>query len=345
MKYSFFLLFFCGFTNFGLAQTNTFQQYQNAANQSYTAKNYNQAIKYYQAAISLNPTSAQSFQGLGNCYYALGQYNDALTDYKKSLTLNPGNIQLSQFIDALQSKLGANNTVTSSSSTQPLTGNILDKSSNKMDASNPLIPGKIVWDAGLAYWFSSWDDYQQIWGPSVPTTGTPYGLELDLGLDFNVSPQFSLGAQLQGLARTGAELQIGTSINEQWNTFVIGGALSPKFVLPMNETTNLVSHLELGYYTLLGSAKISGSETASANLGASNIGGLIEEDIEFVFGKRSWALDIGIGYRFLTMSPVTVSNETLNGTPVASHTYLDAYGNDVFFDFSGFRLNTTLRFF
>jgi Tetratricopeptide repeat len=100
------VLFLAGMTGPVWAQDQSSQDIQ-AANAAYGSQNYDQAISDYQAALQGNPNSWQAYQGMGNCYYAKGQYNDALTQYNQALALNPNNPQLSQFVQALQAKVGA----------------------------------------------------------------------------------------------------------------------------------------------------------------------------------------------------------------------------------------------
>src|ERR1035441_11072724 len=68
--------------------------YLQAGNTFYSQKNYNQAIRYYQAAVQFNANSWQAYQGLGGCYYAKGDNGNALANYQKSLDINPNNTQI-----------------------------------------------------------------------------------------------------------------------------------------------------------------------------------------------------------------------------------------------------------
>jgi hypothetical protein len=79
-------------------------QYLQAGNTFYSQKNYDQAIRYYQAATQMNANSWQAYQGLGGCYYAKGDNSNALKNYQKSLDINPNNPQVSQFVTYLKSQ-------------------------------------------------------------------------------------------------------------------------------------------------------------------------------------------------------------------------------------------------
>jgi hypothetical protein len=97
------LSFFLTSTTALFAQA-TADQYLAAGNQLYAAKNYPQAIQYYQASVQLNPNSAAAYQGLGNCYYLQGQKDQALDNYQKALNLDPTNASLASFVQALKAQ-------------------------------------------------------------------------------------------------------------------------------------------------------------------------------------------------------------------------------------------------
>ncbi|HUO56873.1 MAG TPA: tetratricopeptide repeat protein [bacterium] len=84
----------------------TSADYYQAGVQLYNQRNYAQAIQYFSAALSLDPNNAGALQGRANCNYTQGQYQQALDDYQKVQAINP-TPQLSQFIQALQAKVGA----------------------------------------------------------------------------------------------------------------------------------------------------------------------------------------------------------------------------------------------
>lgn len=90
-----------------IAQTASADQYLAYGNKLYTARNYQQAIQYYNYAAKLNPSNAAAYQGMGYCYYALGNKQYALAYCQKALQLNPNNSQLAQFVSGLQAQAGA----------------------------------------------------------------------------------------------------------------------------------------------------------------------------------------------------------------------------------------------
>ena len=76
--------------------------YYNAGNQLYSQKKYDDALKYYGAAVELDPNYWQAYQGEGNCYYAKGEKSQSISYYQKSLYLHKDNPGLKTFVDALR---------------------------------------------------------------------------------------------------------------------------------------------------------------------------------------------------------------------------------------------------
>lgn len=120
------LSFLGGMGSAAWAQGDATSQYMQAGNAALAAKNYDQAIAYYQAVVNANPNNAGAYQGLGNCYYFKGDQATALSNYQKALNLNPNNPQLSQFVQTLQAKVGATGSspaaTTPAASTSPAGG-------------------------------------------------------------------------------------------------------------------------------------------------------------------------------------------------------------------------------
>ncbi len=98
-----FLLFF-GLTGLCAAQDQSTQYYQ-AGNTFYAQKNYDQATRYYDAAIQINPNQWQAYQGLGNCHYAKGDKTGSLSYYQKSLSLHRDNPALASFVQSLRTAI------------------------------------------------------------------------------------------------------------------------------------------------------------------------------------------------------------------------------------------------
>jgi len=77
-------------------------QYFQAGVGLYKQGKYEDSIKYYDAAIQLNPNHWQAYQSKGHAYYRLGRKTEALSAYDASLRLNPANTELKSFADKVR---------------------------------------------------------------------------------------------------------------------------------------------------------------------------------------------------------------------------------------------------
>ncbi len=82
------------------------QQYLVTGHKYLKAKQYDMAIKYYQASAQTGPTY-QAYQFLGTAYYYKGDYENAKMAYEKSLQLNPNNPGVRSVLAKLGSSGGA----------------------------------------------------------------------------------------------------------------------------------------------------------------------------------------------------------------------------------------------
>lgn len=87
------------------AHAYTAADYVNAGQQFYQARNYQQALQYFNAAVQKDPNNAAALQGRANYYYAQGQYQQALSDNQRAQLLQTSP-QLASFIQTLQAKVG-----------------------------------------------------------------------------------------------------------------------------------------------------------------------------------------------------------------------------------------------
>lgn len=81
-------------------------QYLLAGHKYLKAKQYDMAIKYYQASINTNPTY-QAYQFMGTAYYYKGDMANAKAAYEKSLELNPNNPQVRSILAKIDQSSGA----------------------------------------------------------------------------------------------------------------------------------------------------------------------------------------------------------------------------------------------
>ena len=326
-------------STFGHAQDRSDPYYQ-AGNTLYGQKNYDQAIRYYQAALQLNPNKWEADQGMGNCYYAKGDKTNALASYQKALAINPNNPGLASFVQTLQTQVpapgGANPGVG-----QPVAAN---PSQPVVDRNLPK-EGHIVLEVGEWDWMGSWTDIQNFYGGGS-FTNTPIGIGLGLGAAYVLSPNFQAGVQLQGGLKQPEQVTFTSGRVDTYTENIIGGALEGEGVIPISDGINFIGTLDVGFYTLVGSSIgiSTSSGSGTINLSGSGPGGRIAVGIELLMdANKSWALDIMACYQALSFSPVT---GTASGSGFTfSGNLINADGSNASLDFSGPGLSLGVRFF
>jgi hypothetical protein len=205
--------------------------------------------------------------------------------------------------------------------------------------------GSIAWNVGISGWLGSFQDLQDFYGAGIVSDQTPYGFDFELGADYTLARSFQLGVQVQTIDRIPETVTFGGVETHQWSAYTVGGALVAKYLIPVQDKWNLILHAEGGFYALVGSGvQASGVDNGTVNLDGSNIGGMFSVEGEFLQGaKKSWALDLGLGYRILKITPLTESG-SIGGSPV-SGTLKNIDGSDAGLDLSGPRVTATLRFY
>ena len=138
------------------------------------------------------------------------------------------------------------------------------------------------------------------------------------GLELAVDPQLQLGAILQGLSKFPPTVTDKTLTKGVWSESAVGIVVGPRFLLPLYNDMNLTLSAQGGYYFLFGSnVDFTGTNNGYAYLDGSNFGGQLGADLEFFMDdEKTWALDLGVGYRFLVLSPTVaggISGYSLNG--------------------------------
>jgi hypothetical protein len=228
MKYSRFavaLLFLSAGLSGTASAQNQFAQYYQAANSAYSTKNYDQAIKYYDAAVQSNPNYWQAFQGLGNCYYAKGQNAEALSNYQKALALNPNNPQLSSFVQALRAKVGtapaATNTVQYSNSVvvnsdknfqlSPMIGVAVGDNSGLGTGIGGGLRGIYMTDANLGFGGMI---YFYTWNTSLTESG------------YYITQSYTLGTLTETISESHGNLEVLAAIQYKFT----GGSVKPYLI-------------------------------------------------------------------------------------------------------------------
>jgi len=85
----------------------TAEQYYQAGLRLYASQDYAQAVKYFGAAVQVDPNHVGALRGAGNCYLGMNQSAQALPYYEKALGLSPDDAQLAQFVSDLKAQVGS----------------------------------------------------------------------------------------------------------------------------------------------------------------------------------------------------------------------------------------------
>ncbi|MGH7738995.1 MAG: peptidylprolyl isomerase [bacterium] len=195
-------------------------------------------------------------------------------------------------------------------------------------------------DTTLELAFSPWlygtSDLSQNYGSGTSVSqGFPLGLEGDLALEVALDPELQLGACLQVINKFGATVEDKTGTRDSWGESVAGVVVGPKVLLPLTDGLNLDLYAQGGYYVLFGNEiQFSGNHSGTVYLDGSNFGGQLGADLEmFLDQEKTWALDLGVGYRGLVVNPIVKGGVT--GDSLSSYQV----------DFSGFKSVLGLRFY
>ncbi len=332
---------FLGLSSLALAATS--QDYYQAGTTLYGQGKWDTAIQYYQAAIQLDPVNWQAYQGLGNTYYRTGKKEEALAAYRKSLAIHPNNPPLQQFVDRA-----------SPPQQGPSTASAANFSTNEPAQPAPLTkPGKVIWSLGFGATVLDFGDLTNFYGPSLVSSSTETSVNPFLGADYCLDANFQAGIRLEGMIKKPETIDVtgyGYTQKDQWTESNVGGALTGSYMFHLDPTNNIILHLEAGYYTLLASTLqyvetySSGSVSSGTfNLSASGIGGRLGLSYEMI-KTMNIGLGIGLGYRFLTFSPVTAMWTFAGATKSATLVSYGGAGNN-YSDFSGPEVLATVRFY
>jgi tetratricopeptide (TPR) repeat protein len=305
----------------------TSDQYLAAGDQFYEAKDFNKALSYYKAAVQADPQNWKAYQSLGSCEYGMGQRENAINDFQTSLNIHPQNPPLQNLVKQL-----------SQTGTSPV-----HPPSSLPEAD------KLIWDVGVAGNIFSWQDLVSDWSSPfttlTPPSSIPFGPEFDLGVDYTLTRNFQLGVQFQAIVKEAESVYIGsTGVTLTYSETCVGGTLVARYLISLGSDLNIVLHAEGGYFGLTGSNlnATNGTLIQTNNLNAGNYGGLLALETEWI-QSGGWALDVGIGYRFLTFTPVTYTNTTSSSSPALPLPSLS--NGNAYLGFSGPRVNVTVRLF
>jgi hypothetical protein len=332
----------------GQATSDVYYQW---GNKLYGQGNYDMSIKYYKAAIQVDPQNWKAYQALGSCEYRLGQKDEAIRDYNQSLAINPNNPGLQDFVNQISGPA-----VPSAPAMASTTNNQISHPLVYGDSRLPK-QGSISWEIGSAASALSYQDLETDFAPAtIVFASEPVGAELDLGADYTLSQNIQLGLQFQYLDKEPESITNSTvyeeygyavTITNSTTTFsesCIGLAAEGKYLLPLSDQFRLIFVGQMGFYTLVGTTGIEtladGSST-TINLNSSALGGIIGAEVEWMMDNGGWAVDLGLGYRALTFGTLTESEAGYTQTA----TWKTGTGGNATLDFSGPRVNAGIRFF
>jgi len=313
-----------------------------------------QAIQYCQNAIQADPNFWQAYQVLGYSYYAEKNNAQAILALDKSLEINPNNPQLQQFDNQLHAASPAAAAPVAAPSAPPETTasnspapppSASAPSFHIAPSANRNLPkaGSFNLEGTVAYVYPGYQDLTDFYGNAY-FTGIQEAVELNLGAAYSFIPNI----QADVLFEFGGKLPVNVADysagdNDQWNEYYIGAAAGLNILLPISDGTNFVLHGEGGYYTLVGTeVDVTGADFGTVTLDGSAPGYAVAAGLEFLMNQqKTWAMEIELGYRSLTFSPLTKGG-TFDGSP-DSGTLLNANSSNASIDFSGPRLSAGIR--
>ena len=314
----------------------TSDAYYQAGNKLYMQGNYDLCIRYYKAAIQVDPQNWKAYQALGSCEYHMGLKDAAISDFNHSLTINPNNPPLQGFVNRIQAPAAP-----SAPSYQ-----------NQATVGDSRLPkkGSISWTIGWAVDSLSYQDLVSDFAPTTLTfSSEPIGVEFDLGADYTLSQNIQLGAQIQFIEKEPEVLSsIYSSASDIFTESCIGLAVGGKYLIPLSDQFRLIVEGQVGYYTLVGTTENDGYEIYNFN--GSSVGGLIGVEIEWVLDHGGWGIDFGLGYRALSFGSLSATTSTTSGTYGLPSNLPNPLPNNAgtgnfIMDFSGLRVNAAVRFF
>jgi tetratricopeptide (TPR) repeat protein len=324
--------------------TMTAQDYFQAGNYYYTQGKYDLAIRCFRAAVQADPQNWHFYQDLGSCEYRLGQRDAALQDYRTSLALNPNNPALQKFL----TRISAVAIPTVMPSSTPM---VSAQTAKKIVNALPK-PGSITWNVMAGADLDSYDDFADYYGTGLIGTDTLIGVDFGLGADYTIAPEFQLGLNAEGIYKltqpvsftAGSETEVDT-----WTDLCLGPALDMKYLIPLDRQISFILHGELGYYFLEGSTydyAVTGllPFTGIVNLSGTSLGELLGFEVEWMTGP-GWAIDFGLGYRFLQFTTINFSAKNTLGFSNSGVLTTENNSGNSYIDFSGFNFTTALRFF
>lgn len=317
----------------GRAWGATASEYSNAGYQYYKAKNFSQAILYFNGALNLEPNNTSALSGRANCYYYLGQYQAALADYQRIQLLVPSP-QVSQFIQTLQEKITAaapkaEPSAPAASSQVGVTFALAPKPASKfgfrfepgmsfMSLTNFQTNGQTYQSETVAYLNSV--DQKTAYSGHVPTATANLGLEAVYKLSPNLELSLPLGFIPVGTADDNfAAPDLGEIFSDSFQISVFMVGLSVRYLIgtgdfqPFVSAGPLLVPISISYTSNLTNAN--GVYTGSGSFSSMGFGGQAQLGLDWHIGE-TFVLSPFAGFQVVTASGFTSSNFSNSGNGV-----------------------------
>ncbi len=178
----------------------------------------------------------------------------------------------------------------------------------------------------------------------------PFGFGLNAELDFAIDPTLEVGLLCEAFQKMAENVTDSTTgFKYKWSSAILGPSLALKVLIPLDEGTNFILSGQGGYYFLQGANLniASGPSIEQADLNGSNWGGGAGGSLEFFLDNfKKSAFEVGIGYRYLRINPLT-TKVTLPSTtgPAIPSPLLNNDINSAALDFSGVKAIANFRFY
>jgi tetratricopeptide (TPR) repeat protein len=214
-----------------LAQA-TPEEHWRAGNGFYTAKDYKQALRYYEAALDADPGYWPAFQGLGNCHYVMGDKAKALSNYQRCLSLHADNPELASFTAALRAEIEASKAAPRAEDSPEETEKILRVASGRSEEHFELSPSVGVVASGSTLWFGGGGGGFYMFAPEFGVGGFLhlylYNDDFESASLLEIVPAVKFRPEGNGIKPflvAGAGFA-GISVNSHTNTYGYGGGPS-----------------------------------------------------------------------------------------------------------------------
>jgi len=195
-------------------------------------------------------------------------------------------------------------------------------------------------DLGGSYSALSTKDIEDLYAPTTLDNHSGSAFGFQGGVAYNVSPSFQVGAGVDWIGKQ-YKITWPNGDVDTWKMPVLGFVGRLRWLMPMNAPDLLFAiSLSAGQYALSGASLTYTDPTFSYDFAGSAFGGMLAVDSEYRLGA-SVAVDVSAGYRLATIKTITYTEHPTG----ISDTLRLRDGTNAPFDYSGFVLGVSLRFY